>query len=166
MRAFVAMVALSLVGMVGGCAQRPAAAPVKNYPVTGETMMYGSLRVLSSVLAVRGVEFQVDNAFRLRQDGNRLGVCMSYVYRGPEALWEQARREYPPMAAVSITPPAGDKAQPIAIALDPSPGYRLIPGVRMGVEELKTMRMACVTTELAWSPAYEGKEAKLAIQMR
>lgn len=152
---------------VAGCAHRPGAGvPAKSYPVTGEVMMDGRLRVLSSVMTIRGTQFQIDNAFRVRQDGTYLAVCMSYVYRGPAELWEQARQDYAGSVALSITPPEWQKTRPITVALDPAPGYRLIPGVRMGVQELKTMRMACVTTDLWWSPAYEGKEAAFAIVPR
>lgn len=163
MRVIAVLLPLALALSVSACANRPV---VKTYPVSGEVMMDGKLRILSSLMAIRGTQFQVDNAFRVRPDGDRLSVCMSYVYRGPASLWEQARREYPGMSAVTITPPAAEKAQPVTIALDPAPGYRLIPGVRMGVQELKTMRMACVTTELAWSTAYEGKDVTFAILPR
>lgn len=150
--------------LVAGCAQKPSQnVPAKSYPLNGQVMMDGQLRVLPTIMAIRNTRFQIDNAFRVRQDGDYLGICMSYIYRGPEALWEQARRDYPGTTALVVTPPASENVQPISIRLDAAPGYRLIPGVRMGIAELKTMSMACVTTELRWSPLYGEKAATFTV---
>lgn len=150
--------------LAASCTQKPSQnVPAKSYPLNGQVMMDGKLRVLSTIMAIRGTNFQIDHAFRVRQDGDYLGICMSYIYRGPEALWEQARRDYPGTTALVVTPPPSEYAQPISIRLDPAPGYRLIPGVRMGLAELKTMPMACVTTDLRWSPLYGEKVPTFAV---
>lgn len=146
----VIMMALS----ASGCAVES-----KSYPVSGQTMMgaEGRMRIVPAVMAVHSGQFQYDNAIRVQQDGAFVGICMSYVYRGPETLWETARAEYARSLALVVSPPSSEQGKDIALLLDAVPGYRLIPGVRMGVEELKKMPMTCFTTDLPWGPAYAEK---------